>query len=453
MLTELASRCRERCLVALLRLGARAVRRGERPLEIGARVLFVPNLRVELGLASRGFPGRRQALARRALVRVLERGLRGGEAPFQIAVARPDVLERRAQFSFACAEARRFGRARFVIVPRGAECGLEIAQLRRHLDHRRRVARLRFVAGASRFSECRFEGHARAPLGVDQGLELALTERVLVGRGEPILCRLLPGGLSRIRRVQQPSFERGRLLREPPLEVLDARGCRRTLRRELHFPLGQALELGGGGRVILAGAFRFDRRGAQLFVDDLPARRRPRHRRFVLEVALDELVGGVGHRRRMTPLGLLEGRGRFGQFSFEIGQPRMVGASRRDGWRRTVRVLRTARAGHRADDDHRQIPELRRVPLDVMVRAGRGSRRLLPCSFRRDDDDGRTRRESTHTRLDRAPALGVDLPLHDQGGDVLVLGNPARRAIRGRRPGDRPVARNCAHGRPQVLCV
>ena len=102
------------------------------------------------------------------------------------------------------------------------------------------------------------------------------------------------------------------------------RGRLGELRRELRLALRQAIELGSRRKVVLLGGCRLDRRGAQLLVDDCPPGRRPGSDKFVLKLALGELIRRGRHRRRMALVGV-PGRGcRRRQLPFEVGEPRGI---------------------------------------------------------------------------------------------------------------------------------
>ena len=353
-------------------------------------------------------------------------------------MARPEVGERRAQLRLACGEAQHFGGARLVIVPGRTKCRVQVAQLRRDVDHRRRVARLGLVAGTRRLCKGGLSGRPLREAGVDQALELALPLGELGGGGAPFLGRGGVGGLDGGIRIRQPAFE-----------VLGLRDCRGQLRGELRFALRQAFGAASRELVLLPRAFRLDGRGAQLFVDHFPTGGCPCGCDFELELAL----GQLSRCRGVTPLGLLKRGGGFRELSFELDQPRMVRVSGHGGRRCVAGILGSARTGDRADDDHRQVAKFGRVPLDVVVRVRGWRRGSLSGALGRDHDDGGTRDEAAHAFQERAPAFAVGLAFHDQGGDVLILGNPGRGSISGRRPGDRPVACNCTHRRGQVLRV
>ena len=188
MLSEFGGGGGERCLVPLFRAASAC------PLDIGSRLALVADLPVELCLSRRGFPGRRQALERRARVRVSKRGFRRREPAFEIAVARPDVRERRVQIRLACGEALHFGNARFVIVPGRAERRFQVEQPRLEVGHGRRVADLRILAGTDGLGKFGFDGDSPVQLGIDRGLELALPFGELSGGIEPFLCRVRRGG-------------------------------------------------------------------------------------------------------------------------------------------------------------------------------------------------------------------------------------------------------------------
>ena len=200
----------ERRLMPLLRLDADRFRLVQGALDIGTRFALVADLPVELCLSRRGFPGRRQALERRALVRVSKCGFRRREPAFQIAVAPPDVRERRVQIRFACGEALHLGSARFVIVPGRAERRFQLAQPCLEVGRRRRMAELRSVAGTEGLRKFGFDGDSPVQLGIDRGLELALPFGELSGGVEPFLCRTRRGGFKGRVCVHQPTFERRR---------------------------------------------------------------------------------------------------------------------------------------------------------------------------------------------------------------------------------------------------
>ena len=188
MLGEFGGGGGERCLVPFF--CAASTSRSD----IGARLALVADLPVELCLSRRGFPGRRQALERRARVRVSKCGFRRREPAFQIAVARPDVRERRVQIRLACGEALHLGNARFVIVPGRAERCFQLEQPRLEVGHGRRVADLRILAGTDGLRKFGFDGDSPVQLGIDRGLELALPFGELSGGIEPFLCRTRRGG-------------------------------------------------------------------------------------------------------------------------------------------------------------------------------------------------------------------------------------------------------------------